>query len=151
MISRGTAASTSDGLCVPSTLVDAGIIIAALNVRDRYHEAAADLLGSYTGVLLTTWPAIAETCALVPRRRQAQVLEWVRVTAARIVSIDEGVEFMQDYMAKYDDLPCDFADASLVYAAMRTGVREIWTLDSDFLVYRMPDRTRFKVIPGGKS
>ena len=54
-------------------------------------------------------------------------------------------------MAKYDSLPCGFADASLVYAAQRSGVREIWTLDSDFLVYRLPDRSRFKVIPGGRS
>jgi hypothetical protein len=46
--------------------------------------------------------------------------------------------------------PCDFTDATLVYAAVRTGAREIWTLDSDFLVYRLPDRTRFQVIPGGK-
>lgn len=135
---------------MPSTLVDAGIIIAALNEHDHYHDAAAELLGGYRGVLLTTWPAVAEACALVPRRRQAHVLEWVQVTAAQVVSIDEGVEFMQGYMAKYDDLPCDFADASLVYAAVRTGVREIWTLDTDFLVYRLPDRTRFRVIPGGK-
>ena len=37
------------------------------------------------------------------------------------------------------------------HAAAKTGVREIWTLDSDFAVYRLPDRTRFKVIPGGKA
>jgi len=33
-------------------------------------------------------------------------------------------------MADYEDLPCDFADASLVYAALKTGVREIWTLET---------------------
>lgn len=51
-------------------------------------------------------------------------------------------------MAEYSDLPCDFADASLVYAASKAGVREIWTLDRDFLVFRLPDRSRFNLVPG---
>ena len=34
--------------------------------------------------------------------------------------------------------------------ASQTRVREIWTLDQDFLVFRLPDRTRFTLIPGGK-
>lgn len=58
---------------------------------------------------------------------------------------------MRAQMNDYADLPCDFADASLVYAAVQTGVREIWTLDADFLVYRLPDRSCFKVIPGGRA
>ena len=36
-------------------------------------------------------------------------------------------------------------------AAWRTKVREIWTIDSDFMVYRLPDRSRFRVIPGGRG
>lgn len=84
---------------MPSTLVDAGIIVAALNRNDRFHAAALELIGNYEGRLLTTWPVIAEACALV-------------------------------------------------YAAWRTGVREVWTIDEDFRVYRLPDKSRFKVVPG---
>jgi hypothetical protein len=29
-------------------------------------------------------------------------------------------------------------------------VRDIWTLDRDFLVFRLPDGSRFTLIPGGK-
>lgn len=50
---------------------------------------------------------------MMPLRRQGRVLEWLRVTPTEFVSIDEGLEFMQAYMAEYDELPCDFADASL--------------------------------------
>ena len=134
-----------------STLVDAGIIIAALNGRDRHHAQALSLIRGYRGTLLTTWPAVAEACAMMPVRRQARVIEWLRVTRTEIVPIDDGLEFLESYMDEYDSLPCDFADASLVYAAVRTRVREIWTLDTDFLVYRLPDRSRFKVIPGGRN
>jgi len=87
---------------------------------------------------------------MMPLRRQARVIEWLRVTPTEFVPIDDGLEFIESYMDQYDSLPRDFTDASLVYAAARTGAREIWTLDSDFLVYWLPDRTRFQVIPGGK-
>jgi predicted nucleic acid-binding protein len=135
---------------VQSTLVDAGIIIALLREADRDHQVAVSLLRDFRGTLLTTWPAISEACALMPMRHQAAVLHWLRVTRSEIVSVDDGLEFMQDYMTDYGDLPCDFADASLVYASVKTRVREIWTLDTDFLVYRLPDRSRFKVSPGGR-
>jgi hypothetical protein len=148
---RGIVASTCAARCAPSTLVDAGVIIALLRERDRDHEATVELIRGFRGTFLTTWPAVTEACAMMPLRRQGRVLEWLRVTPTEFISIDDGLEFMQGYMAEYDDLPCDFADASLMYAAHKTGVREIWTLDSDFLVYRLPDRTRFKVIPGGKA
>ena len=136
---------------MPSTaLVDTGVIVAVLNRADRYHETIVELLGGFAGTLLTTWPVVAEACALVGPRRQGLVLDWIDDPEVVIYSIDAGLKFMRTQMTDYEDLPCDFADASLVYAAAKTGVREIWTLDSDFLVYRLPDRTRFQVIPGGK-
>jgi predicted nucleic acid-binding protein len=64
-----------------------------------------------------------------------------------IVSIDAGLEFMRQQMIDYGDLPCDFADASLLYAVWSTKIRDVWTIDSDFAVYRLPDRSRFKVSP----
>lgn len=79
------------------------------------------------------------------------MLDWSDDPEVSIFSIDDGITFMRRQMADYADLPCDFADATLIYAAWRTRIREIWTLDSDFLVYLLPDRTRFKVIPGGKA
>lgn len=86
----------------------------------------------------------------MPDRLQGRILDWIAAAAVEIVSIDAGIDFMRKTMAEYGDLPCDFADASLVYAASRTRVREIWTLDEDFLVFRLPDRGRFTLIPGGK-
>jgi len=42
--------------------------------------------------------------------------------------------------SKYSDLPMDFADATLVIAAEKSGIREIISLDSDFDIYRLPGR-----------
>lgn len=49
------------------------------------------------------------------------MLDWVDDPEVVIHSIDAGLKFMRAQMADYEDLPCDFADASLVYAAAKTG------------------------------
>jgi predicted nucleic acid-binding protein len=49
-----------------------------------------------------------------------------------------------DWIEKYADRPMDLADASLVVAAMATGIHTVWTLDrNDFETYRLPGRKRF--------
>jgi uncharacterized protein len=135
---------------VRSALLDTGALVAIVNRRDRSHALVTDLLKGFDGRFLTTWPVVAEACSFMPDRLQIRVLDWISAAGVEIVSIDAGIDFMRKTMAEYDDLPCDFADASLVYAASTTRVREIWTLDRDFLVFRLPDRTRFTLVPGGK-
>jgi predicted nucleic acid-binding protein len=45
---------------------------------------------------------------------------------------------------KYSDLPCDFADATLVIAAERTGIHTIISLEADFDIYRLPGKAKIK-------
>ena len=130
-----------------SVLLDAGALVAILNRNDRHHPELLELLRGFEDRLLTTWPVIGEACALVSERAQVRVLDWIAEQGVEIVSIDAGLEFMREQMTDYEDLPCDFADASLLYAAWRTKVRDVWTIDSDFAIYRLPDRSRFKISP----
>lgn len=47
-------------------------------------------------------------------------------------------------MDKYQDLPMDFCDASLVYLATSLKIHRIATIDlRDFTVYRLPGNKRF--------
>nr|WP_317270313.1 PIN domain-containing protein [Arthrospira sp. PLM2.Bin9] len=50
-------------------------------------------------------------------------------------------------MEKYQDLPMDLADASLLAVAESQNIKRIFTLDSDFYVYRLYDKDAFEVIP----
>ena len=51
-------------------------------------------------------------------------------------------------MAKYWDRPMDLADAALVRVAERERIETVFTVDrSDFEVYRLLGRKRFKIIP----
>jgi uncharacterized protein len=54
---------------------------------------------------------------------------------------------MRELMAQYQDLPMDLADASLVVVAESKKIKRIFTLDSDFYVYRIYGKECFDVIP----
>lgn len=56
-------------------------------------------------------------------------------------------ERMYTLMLRYQDTPMDLADASLVACAETLNQRRIFTLDSDFYVYRLNDTEGFEIIP----
>jgi predicted nucleic acid-binding protein len=52
-------------------------------------------------------------------------------------------------MSHYWDRPMDFADATLLYLAIREALSTIFTLDlADFETYRIEGRRRFRIVPG---
>lgn len=53
---------------------------------------------------------------------------------------------MYELMEQYQDVPMDLADASLVAAAEALGIRRVFTLDSDFHIYRLHGSQAFEVI-----
>jgi len=71
------------------------------------------------------------------RREYCRWSRWKTIGAlARIIS-------------KYADLPCDYADASLVWLGGKTLVLQIATIDQgDFSVYRVDGRRRFRILIG---
>ena len=50
-------------------------------------------------------------------------------------------------MEQYHDTPMDLADASLVTAAEALNLTRIFTLDTDFYVYRFNNTDVFEVVP----
>lgn len=54
---------------------------------------------------------------------------------------------MSNSMAKYHDVPMDLADASLIAVAEQLGLRQVFSLDADFYVYRLADGTVLERVP----
>jgi predicted nucleic acid-binding protein len=54
---------------------------------------------------------------------------------------------METLMIQYQDVPMDLADASLVAIAEVLNQRQIFTLDSDFYIYRRYGNQPFEVVP----
>ena len=50
-------------------------------------------------------------------------------------------------MERYRDLPMDLADASLVAIAEERRLSQVFTLDRDFRVYRLPNGAPFELLP----
>jgi predicted nucleic acid-binding protein len=99
---------------------------------------------------------VTEALALLSTTQQLQCLEWLGDAAqAGLLEIDrEPLDFRaaERLARKYAGQPMDFADASLVLLATRTGIREVLTADRrDFAVYRLPGRIRFVDVLGTES
>lgn len=104
------------------------------------------------GPLLTTCPAFTEAAYLLGDRIgwSAQDLLWSLVFREDLIIAElnaEALKRSRELMKKYHDLPMDLADATLVALAEARGLTRIFTLDSDFQVYRLKGRKAFETIP----
>ncbi len=134
------------------TLTDAGPLVALIDADESDHEMCALALHALSLPLLTTWPAFTEAMYLLGRAGGAtgQQALWKLLLSRRLDIADlshAALERSAVLMAKYADRPMDLADATLVALAEERGERRIFTLDSDFQVYRIHGRTRFEITP----
>jgi predicted nucleic acid-binding protein len=127
-------------------LCDASPLIALADEKQAAHERCTVVLGTLSSNLVTTWPCFTEAMYLLytfggyPLQR----LLWgyVERGALRFYALTEtDAVWMQALMAQYRDMPMDLADASLVAAAEALRLTSIFTLDSDFYVYRVNGKT----------
>ncbi|MFK7951544.1 MAG: type II toxin-antitoxin system VapC family toxin [Ekhidna sp.] len=122
-----------------NTLIDAGPLIALFDRSDSYHLKAISFMKDYTGYLWTTWPVITETSHMLDFNQQVQIafLEWIDRGGLRIYPLGEGnIDRIKQLSQKFNDVPMDLADASLVVASELSGYKEIISIDSDFYIYR---------------
>lgn len=68
---------------------------------------------------------------------QLAFLEWIRRGGIQIFSLEEShLERIIVLSEKFQDVPMDLADASLIVASEVKGIKEIASIDSDFYIYR---------------
>ena len=134
------------------TLTDTGPLLALLDQGDPYHVnslAAVKRLPAFP--LLTTWPCFTEAMYLlgsVGGHRYQEGL-WRMRAIGRLILHDltpTEINRMALLMDKYHDTPMDLADASLVAVAERLSLRQVFTIDSDFYVYRLADGSALEVV-----
>jgi hypothetical protein len=133
-------------------LVDAGPLIGAIDRRDRQHALSTSFFDGFAGRLLTTWPVVTETCHMISDRSAVAFMRSIARGGIEVRDIPrEALSSIADLMERYVDLPMDLADASLVWLADKTGVRDIVTFDErDFSVYRLSEGKRFNNLIAGR-
>jgi predicted nucleic acid-binding protein len=128
-------------------VVDSGPLVALFDHHDQHHRRAVDLVQHLTGEIISNLAVVTEVCYLLDfsRRARSDFLGWVGRGAVTLVSL-EVVDFdrILQLMDKYDDLPIDFADASLVAICERLEIRDIASVDRDFGIYRYRNRQPFR-------
>ena len=134
-------------------LTDTGPLVAMVNQQTTEHLTVMEALRELPNVpLLTTWPCLPEAMYLLHRDcgHAAQDVLWGYVTDELVLLHDLTTteqQRMRALMAKYADTPMDLADASLVVVAESLGLRQVFTLDDDFYLYRLADGVTLEVIP----
>jgi len=102
--------------------------------------------------MITTWPVLTEAMYLLGDAGgwTAQRALWGMIERDVLVLADlepSGVARARALMEKYRDAPMDIADATLVAVAEARSLKRVFTLDSDFAVYRLRGREAFELIP----
>ncbi len=135
------------------TLTDASPLVALLDKNDGGHAKCVETaLCLPPGPFLSTWPCFTEAMHLLFRASgySGQDRLWQLFESEKLLLHDlqpAEISRMRTLMEKYRDTPMDLADASLVIVAERLGLRRIFTLDSDFRIYRLADGSALEVVP----
>ncbi len=132
-------------------LVDAGPMVALIHADDHHHERCKEVLRSLKEPMATVWPPVTEAMYLLGFSPEAQQALWQLIERSGNLVLPLGLDDVpriRELMAKYKDLPMDFADAALVRVSEREKIRRIFTLDRrDFSVYRPPGHGSFDIVP----
>jgi hypothetical protein len=132
-------------------LFDTGVFVALLDKSEKNHERCIAFLKDFKGKLFTTEPVLTETLYLLGPSIKAQRLciDFILKGGATLIPQSmESLSRASALMEKYEDIPMDFADATLVSLAEEMDVVEILTLDRrGFGTYRIRGKTAFKIWP----
>ena len=130
-------------MLINSVLIDAGPLIALFDSSEKHHTVVKAFLKDNFFRYVSTLAVFAEVSHMLDFNQRAQrgFYEWVIYKGVFISDINQNdMPRLLELTDKYADLPMDFADATLVITAEKTGIREIISLDKDFDIYRLPGR-----------
>ena len=129
-------------------LVDTGPLVALLNRRDAFHAWSTEQAGNLAPPFFTCEAVIAEAHFLLAGVHQGNQRLNELIASGRL---DISFSFwswhrrVSDLMKTYVTVPMSFADACLVcMAEQESGT--IFTLDGDFMIYRMNRNEPLEVI-----
>jgi predicted nucleic acid-binding protein len=124
-------------------LIDAGPIIALFDKDDTYHDKIIQFIKDKEYRFITTTAVVTEVSHMLDFNINVQIqfLEWIEKEGIKLLEIrQKDIAEIIEMTKKYKDRPMDFADATLVIAAKRTGIKKIISIDSDFDIYRLPGK-----------
>lgn len=131
----------------PFAIVDAGPLVALVNVRDAYHKWTVDRLKEVDGPMITCEAAVSEALFLLRTVKggPAKIVGLLASGGLQIgFSLAAELPPVCELLEKYADVPMSLADACLVRMSEIHSSHKLMTLDADFRIYR---RHRNRALP----
>ena len=132
-------------------LLDTGPFVALVDRSETRHADCVVALEGWTGPIVTTEAVLTETLYLVGPRWDAQRVcfeFFARGAFLLVPSSQQSLRRVAALMEKYQDVPIDFADATLVALGEELDTTQVFTLDRrGFSVFRLKGRKPFVLIP----
>jgi predicted nucleic acid-binding protein len=120
-------------------IVDTGVLVALIDRRDHYHTWVTEQLNQIGPPLLTCEAVISETWFLLQRVKNGRETLLHLLEQRQIVvrfDLDVELKAVVALLARYQSVPASLADAELVRMAELYPNSMVFTLDSDFQIYR---------------
>ena len=132
-------------------LLDTSVLVSLIDASQRSHTKCVEALAEMQNPIITCEGVIAESCYLLRSRPLgvAKILENVRTGKIELpLPLSKCVTKVEGYFKKYRNVPSSFVDAHLIALAEHVNSPLIFTLDSDFSIYRWGRSKFFEILPG---
>ena len=126
-----------------SVIVDTGPIVAWLDADDRHHSWVKSQFARLRPPLLTCEAVLTEACFLMSRGGgdSSAVIQLVERGVLSVSQLfDAEAASIGRLMRRYENVPMSLADACLVRLVELTAQSTLFTMDSDFEIYRQKGR-----------
>lgn len=134
-------------MTITTALIDAGPLVAYYSKGDKWHQVAQQFFESFKGRLITSEPVATEIMWLLADdwRVQNEFLLDLEKELYQVAPLNSSdFKYIAELNEKYNNLPGDFADLSIVALSARLGVCNVVSLDADFDIYRSYGNKTFK-------
>lgn len=126
-----------------SVIVDTGPIVALLDADDQQHAWVKAQFARLRPPLITCEAVLTESCFLIARgggdaSAVIQLAERGVLNVAQLFNTESAS--VARLMRRYENIPMSLADACLVRLIELTSQSTLFTLDSDFEIYRQKGR-----------
>ncbi len=128
---------------------DAGVIVGLIYERDQWNEWTREQAAVLPVPYLTCEAVITEACYLLQDISDGEdkVLQMIELGVLQVsFSLPAEVKTVKALMKKYKNVPMSLADACLVRMCELTENSVVFTVDSDFHIYRKNGKRKIDLI-----
>jgi len=122
-----------------TAFLDTGPLVSFIDKREYHHTWISSVFATLSVPLITNTAVITEAFFLLKRSNRGEegLMKMIEENFLKVEDIFiSKKEFIFNVMKKYQNIPCAFADASLLALYESKDESVLVTTDSDFLIYR---------------